>query len=148
MNTPVSIEVQKLFAFCENSISNSIISNPIRAAAIVALRFCRLVYDSLDPAQRKALAEAELYWSGQPAPRFEHYVDHFRAAITADSARQERSASVARNRLVWCTLNTNTPLDDLLCEYMIMIGLELGISVAQMKMVLESTILDGGRGLQ
>ena len=128
-------DVKQLVSYCEDGLHGLGIANLPQFSAVASLGFCDLIRGTLSDVQKDAVDEAMSFWSGKPAPRIDSVRAEFLRAINADMQDGKKGVEERRNRLVWCALNANTPFDETFCEYLILLGADLGIPVPEMASV-------------
>lgn len=112
------------------------LSREPKRVALIALDFCELLTKWLSDDQSQAVEVARKFWSETGDDKHQEWVGKFAHVLDLDQRSHAHDRDVAMNRLVWTALNTNMEFDGYACEFLIVLGFEVGLNAEQMHGVL------------
>lgn len=127
---------EDLLSDISNALAAGSYKNDVRLAAIISLGLSELL-SHVDNDQKEAIAVAQNYWNGTQGDA-DRLASVHKIAQKRDKyirAGQARSIESYANRIIWAALNTNTPISEFFCEFIIEHALESGIPLSEVKKV-------------
>jgi hypothetical protein len=113
----------------------------VRTTALVAMGFCDLLQGFFDSNQLRGLQIAHEYWNGlerglEPE-QYRSILDVFGNSIGHVGDLDADKTQATYNRLVWCSLNSNTDFSSYAADFLVNLGGSAGLSSQQMQEVLK-----------
>ncbi|WNH52267.1 hypothetical protein [Stenotrophomonas oahuensis] len=137
--SPSSIGLEELRRQLDAALEDGALDQDVRAAALTALEFCELLSDQLDEDQRNACHAAQQFWMEGSTDARIHWLSIYSKRLDAAGKLSDL------DRLIWCSLNSNTGMSDHMAEFLVLLGRDVGLEPAEMKSVFSKHIpnLDG-----
>ena len=115
-------------------------SEDVKNTAVVAIRFAEVLRNVLDDTQREALEIAKRFWLDGVEDGFNDCVLKFAKIVDTDQKSEHASNTVAKNRIIWSSLNRMTRFDGYAAEFLVLTGEKAGLTVQQMRDVMASVL--------
>jgi hypothetical protein len=130
----VSNDIEELRRQLDAALEDGALDQDVRAAALTALEFCKLLSDQLDEDQRNACNAAQQFWMEGGTDARIHWLNVYSKKLDATGKLSDL------DRIIWCSLNSNTGMSDYMAEFLALLGRDLGLASPEMRSVFSKHI--------